>query len=402
MPATPIAPAERTKNIKYAVRDVLALADEAKARGLDLLHLNIGDPNIYGFSPPAAVAEAAIRAIHDNLNGYAPSDGTTAALSAIREDAEARGTKAIQHIAITSGCSEAIEIALSALVNAGDRVLVPAPGYPLYTAILAKLDAVAVPYHLDESNDWQPDVDEITSLLSTPAKALVLINPNNPTGSVTPREVLEHIVAACKAAGTVLFADEIYDQLVLTGETPPPIGSIDAEVPVVTFNGLSKAYVAPGWRIGWAIVSGPKEIVGDWCEAMAKMERARLSANHPLQHAIPAALQQQHPEIEAMREALRIRGQLISDRLNAIPGISSVPPKGAFYAFPSINLGVDDRTFCAKVIQETGAIIVPGSGFGQKQGTEHFRVVFLPNEDILSRACDGIAAIAAHFQSQGA
>ena len=200
----------------------------------------------------------------------------------------------------------------------------------------------------------------------------------------------------------MLFADEIYDQLVLTGETPPPIGSIDAEVPVVTFNGLSKAYVAPGWRIGWAIVSGPKEIVGDWCEAMAKMERARLSANHPLQHAIPAALQQQHPEIEAMREALRTRGQLISDRLNAIPGISSVPPKGAFYAFPSINLGVDDRTFCAKVIQETGAIIVPGSGFGQKQGTEHFRVVFLPNEDILSRACDGIAAIAAHFQSQGA
>ena len=287
MPATPIAPAERTKNIKYAVRDVLALADEAKARGLDLLHLNIGDPNIYGFSPPAAVAEAAIRAIHDNLNGYAPSDGTTAALSAIREDAEARGTKAIQHIAITSGCSEAIEIALSALVNAGDRVLVPAPGYPLYTAILAKLDAVAVPYHLNESNDWQPNVDEITNLLSTPAKALVLINPNNPTGSVTPRGVLEHIVAACKAAGTVLFADEIYDQLVLTGETPPPIGSIDAEVPVVTFNGLSKAYVAPGWRIGWAIVSGPKEIVGDWCEAMAKMERARLSANHPLQHAIP-------------------------------------------------------------------------------------------------------------------
>ena len=180
------------------------------------------------------------------------------------------------------------------LVNAGDRVLVPAPGYPLYTAILAKLDAVAVPYHLDEANDWQPDVEEITGLLAAPAKALVLINPNNPTGSVTPRGVLEQIVAACKATGTVLFADEIYDQLVLSGEAPPPIGSIDAEVPVVTFNGLSKAYVAPGWRIGWGIVSGPKEVVGEWCEAMAKMERARLSANHPLQHAIPVALQQKH------------------------------------------------------------------------------------------------------------
>lgn len=401
MTPTPIAPARRTENIKYAVRDVLELAEEAKARGLDLLHLNIGDPNIYGFAPPAAVAEAAIRAIHDNLNGYAPSDGTTNALRAIREDAEVRGVQAIQHIAITSGCSEAIEIALSALVNPGDRVLVPAPGYPLYTAILAKLDAIAVPYHLDEANDWQPDVEEISSLLSSPAKALVLINPNNPTGSVTPRTVLEQIVAACKSAGTVLFADEIYDQLVLSGDTPPPIAAIDPETPVVTFNGLSKAYVAPGWRMGWAIVSGPQAVVGDWCEAMAKMERARLSANHPLQQAIPVALGQEHPELNAMRETLRTRGQLITERLNSIPGISCVAPKGAFYAFPTIDVGVDDQTFCARVIRETGAIIVPGSGFGQKQGTEHFRVVFLPNEDILSRACDGIATIAKAFQSEG-
>ena len=153
--------------------------------------------------------------------------------------------------------------------------------------------------------------------------------------------------------------------------------------------------------MGWAIVSGPQAVVGDWCEAMAKMERARLSANHPLQQAIPVALGQEHPELNAMRETLRTRGQLITERLNSIPGISCVAPKGAFYAFPTIDVGVDDQTFCARVIRETGAIIVPGSGFGQKQGTEHFRVVFLPNEDILSRACDGIATIAKAFQSEG-
>ena len=249
MPATPIAPAERTKNIKYAVRDVLALADEAKARGLDLLHLNIGDPNIYGFSPPAAVAEAAIRAIHDNLNGYAPSDGTTAALSAIRQDAEARGTKAIQHIAITSGCSEAIEIALSALVNAGDRVLVPAPGYPLYTAILAKLDAVAVPYHLDESNDWQPDVDEITSLLSTPAKALVLINPNNPTGTRLAAD--EVIALAASAPGTLVVVDELYEAF--TGDSVLPCADFTVTPNLLVLRSLAKTAGLAGLRIGFAI-----------------------------------------------------------------------------------------------------------------------------------------------------
>jgi alanine-synthesizing transaminase len=392
-----IRPARRTENIRYAVRDVLALAEQAKAAGRELLHLNVGDPNIFDFGPSEALIEATVSAIRANKNGYAPSTGIPEAIAAIREEAERNGIRNIHHIAVTSGASEAIEIALAALADPGDNVLVPSPGYPLYTAVLAKLDVAGNGYHLDESNQWMPNVDEIRSLINERTRALVLINPNNPTGCQCDEATLRALIELCREHNIVLFSDEIYDKLVFDGRTHISTASLDPEAKVITFNGLSKSYVVPGFRIGWGIVSGPEGEMEAFCEAMGKMERARLSANHPEQYAIPAVLGKSDEHIAGVVAKMQARRDLTAERLNAMPGVSCVPPQGAFYAFPRIELGVSDEEFCGRVIRETGVVIVPGSGFGQVDGTNHFRVVFLPPEDILNRAYDAIESIARSY-----
>ncbi len=395
--ATAIRPARRTENIRYAVRDVLALADEARAAGRELLHLNVGDPNIFDFAPSDALVEAAIAAIRANRNGYAPSSGIPEAIDAITEEAHRGGIRNIHHVYVTSGASEAIELALAALADPGDTVLVPSPGYPLYTAVLAKLDVAGRGYHLDEANGWVPDVEEIRGMIDERTRALVLINPNNPTGCQCDEETLRALLALCKEHNVVLFSDEIYDKLVFDGRTHVSTASLDPQAKVVTFNGLSKSYVVPGFRIGWGIVSGPEGEMEAYCEAIMKMERARLSANHPEQYAIPAVLGASDAHIAGVVAKMQARRDLTAERLNAMPGVSCVPPQGAFYAFPRIDLGVSDEAFCGRVIREHGVIVVPGSGFGQVEGTNHFRVVFLPPEDVLHRAYDAIETVARSY-----
>jgi alanine-synthesizing transaminase len=393
-----IIPADRTREIKYAVRDVILIADEAKAAGKDMLYLNIGDPNIYDFETPPHIRKAAQDAMEANCNGYAPSSGVPAAVNAILKEAGRKGIEAIQHAYVTSGGSEAIELAMSALVNAGENVLTPSPGYPLYTAITAKLQAVNRPYYLDEENDWQPDVDDIASKIDEKTKAIVLINPNNPTGSNCSTETLRAVLELANERNVVVFSDEIYDKLTFDNAPHVSTASLSAEAKVITFNGLSKSYVAPGWRIGWGVISGPADELGDLCEAIQKMERARLCANHPEQYAIQPALEGPQDHIPAMMAKLDRRRKITVDMLNAIDGISCVNPGGAFYAFPKIDLGVGDDEFCKRVIRETGVVIVPGSGFGQRPGTNHFRVVFLPPEDVLEQAFARIGEIAASYR----
>lgn len=393
----PVRPARRTENIRYAVRDVLALAEEAKAAGRELLHLNVGDPNIFDFAPCEVLVEATVAAIRANRNGYAPSSGIPEAVEAITEEAHRGGIRNIHHVAVTSGASEAIELALAALADPGDNVLVPSPGYPLYTAVLAKLDVAGRGYHLDESNHWMPDPEEIRGMIDDRTRALVLINPNNPTGCQCDEATLRRVLDLCIEHDIVLFSDEIYDKLVFDGRTHVCSASLAPEAKVITFNGLSKSYVVPGFRMGWGIVSGPEGEMEAFCEAMAKMERARLSSNHPEQYAIPAVLGKVQEHIDGVVAKMQARRDLTVERLNAMPGISCVPPQGAFYAFPRIDLGVSDEDFCRRVIREHGVIIVPGSGFGQVEGTNHFRVVFLPPEDILNRAYDAIEAVARSY-----
>ena len=392
-----IRPARRTSNIRYAVRDIVALAEQAKAAGRDLLSLNVGDPNIFDFAPPPEIIDATLEAMRANHNGYAPSSGIPEAIDAINREAARKGITSICHTYVTSGASEAIDLALSALADPGDNVLVPSPGYPFYTAALARLNVGARNYALDESRDWGPDVEMMRSMVDEHTRAIVLINPNNPTGSMCATETLKAVLELAREHNLVVFSDEIYDKLVFDGREHVSTASLDPAAKVITFNGLSKAYVVPGFRIGWGVISGPADELEDYCEAIRKMERARLSANHPEQHAIPAALDGPNTHLPVMMEKLTRRRDITVERLNAIPGISCVSPDGAFYAFPRIDLGVTDEEFCRRVILETGVVIVPGSGFGQAPDTQHFRVVFLPPDDVLDRAYDAIAKIAATY-----
>ena len=386
----PIKPARRTENIEYAVRDIVLVAQEAKKKGKQLLFLNIGDPIQYDFRTPMSLVEATYQAMCENFTGYSASEGVDEAIEAIRREARQKGIEPVD-IFITTGASEAIDFALTALVNEGENVLVPYPGYPLYTAILAKLNAEPNPYFLDEDNAWQPDLNDIESKINPRTRAIVIINPNNPTGAVYSRETLEGIVEIAKKHHLVIFSDEIYDKLVFDGKSHISIASIDPDVPVVTFNGLSKCYLAPGFRIGWGIVSGPWEVVKDFVEAIHKLARARLSTSHPKQYAIPVALNGNQTHLEEVIQKLQRRRDLTVKMLNEIPGLSCVKPEGAFYAFPRVEIpGVSDREFVKELISETGVVVVHGSGFGQKPGTAHFRVVFLPPEETLAEAYERI------------
>jgi alanine-synthesizing transaminase len=390
----PIRPARRTRKITYAVRDVVAWAKEAEAAGKEILYLNVGDPNIFDFATPPHIVEATCDALRANKNGYAPSSGIPAAIAAIERDNARKGISNIVHTYVTTGSSEAIDLAMAALVDPGDNVLIPSPGYPLYPAVLARFDAEARPYALDEANGWQPDLESIRAGIDERTRALVVINPNNPTGSVTGPAVLRQLVDIALEHDLVLFSDEIYDRLVFEPGAFTATASLSSEAKIVTLHGLSKVFVAPGFRLGWASISGAAAQLEDYCEAIRKLERARLSANHPEQYAVAPALDGPMDFLDDVVARLRRRRDLVVERLNDAPGLSCVAPEGAFYAFPRIDLGLSDAEFCERVVRETGVVIVPGSGFGRLAGDGHFRLVFLPPEDVLSRALDRILEVA--------
>jgi alanine-synthesizing transaminase len=395
-----IKPAVRTKNITYAVRDIVVLANEVAKTGKEMLYLNIGDPNLYDFEPPRHMIEATYKAMIDNKNGYSPSSGIKQAVDAIEREAERKGISNIHDIFVSTGASEAIELAVTALVNEGENVLTPSPGYPLYTAIARKLQAYENPYYLNEENGWQPDIDDIRSKINDKTKGIIIINPNNPTGSNCSKETLKQLIDLAVEKNLVIFADEIYDKLLFDGKEHISLASVNPDAPVVTFGGLSKNYMVPGFRIGWGVVSGQKEMLKDYIEAINKMLRARLSANHPEQYGIPPALEGSQEHLTIAMEKLTRRRDMTYEMLNAVPGISCVKPEGSFYAFPKLEINNTDNHFVAELIKETGVVVVPGTGFGQVPGTKHFRVVFLPQDDVLEKAYKNIASFYEKYVDQ--
>lgn len=386
-----IKPAHRTEDVKYAIRDIVVLANQVAKSGKEMLYLNIGDPNVYDHRTPQHIIDSVYKAMNENLNGYAPSSGIEAARKAIELDANEKGIHNIHDIFITTGASEAIEICLTALLNEGENVLLPTPGYPLYTAIRSKLELYNNPYYLDESNGWQPDVEDIKAKINDKTRCIVLINPNNPTGSVCTKETLLEIIKIAKEHNLVIFADEIYDKLMFDGKKLVSIAALDKDVNCITFSGMSKNYIVPGFRIGWGIVSGVKEEMADYIEAINKLLRARLSANHPIQYAIVPSLQGSQQHIADMIKKLETRRDLSMKMIDQIPGISLVKPEGAFYAFASIDVK-DDNRFCIELLKETGVVLVPGSGFGQKPNSSHFRFVILPDEKTIEKAFNHISS----------
>ncbi|MFN3873761.1 MAG: aminotransferase class I/II-fold pyridoxal phosphate-dependent enzyme, partial [Ignavibacterium sp.] len=340
-----ITPAVRTNNITYAVRDIVVLANQVAKSGKEMLYLNIGDPNLFDFEPPRHLVEATYKAMLENKNGYAPSSGIKEAVDAIEREAERKGITNVHDIFVTTGASEAIDICLTALVNDGENVLTPTPGYPLYTAIASKLQMIENPYYLNEENGWLPDIEDIKSKINDKTRAIILINPNNPTGSLYTEENLQQIVNLALEHNLVIFADEIYDKLLFDGKKHISIASLNKDVSCITFGGLSKNYMVPGFRIGWGIVSGRKEVLSDYIEAINKILRARLSANHPEQYGIKPSLEGSQEHLVIAIQKLTKRRDLTVEMLNSIPGISCVKPEGAFYAFPRLHMKQPDSHF---------------------------------------------------------
>lgn len=381
-----IIPSQRTAQITYAVRDVLLVAEETKKTGKEMLYLNIGDPNIFDFDIPPHLIEAAHKAMMSRNNGYAPSQGVPQALEAIRREAQRKGIRNVQDVFTAYGASEAIELCLTALADAGDNVLLPSPGYPLYSALNTKLNVESRYYRMIEEQNWHPDVQDIAAKIDKRTKAIVIINPNNPTGALYSQKVLNDILELARQKKLIVFSDEIYDKILFDGKKHIATASLAEDVPIVTFGGLSKCYLAPGWRVGWAVVSGPKQATKDYVSAIQKMTRSRLSINHPIQYAIAPALDGDQSHIEAMNKKLQARRDVTNKYLNQIPGISCVKPEGAFYAFPKVDVTMPDKIFVENLIRDTGVVVVHGSGFGELAGSGHFRLVFLPTETILQKA----------------
>ncbi len=384
----PVRPSQRTANVRYAIRDIVALAKQLEATGQEMLWLNIGDPIQFDFETPKHITEAIADAMAQGRTSYGPSSGTPEAIAAIRRDAERKGIPGSNagHVFVTTGASEAIELALSALLNSGDDLLVPSPGYPLYTALLSKLEANPNPYFLDEEQGWAPDIDDIVSRIGPRTRGLVLINPNNPTGAVADQAALDAVVEVARAHDLVLFADEIYDKLTLDGVRHVALASRAGDHPCVTFGGLAKCYLGPGLRVGWGVVSGDSAAVGDYAEAIGKLERARLCASHPAQAGIAVALDGPHDHVADAITRVQRRRDILQSAIDAAQGIDCVPPKGAFYAFPRLHGVSDDAAFVRELMAETGIVCVPGSGFGQRPGTSHLRFVLLPPEAIIEQA----------------
>jgi alanine-synthesizing transaminase len=398
--AIPVA--NRVGGFVYAIRNIVAEARKVEASGRKVRYLNIGDPITFGFKTPPHMIEAVERAMRDGHNGYAPSVGILPAREAVAAECSQRGMPITpDRVVITAGTSEGIELALNALAGPGDDVLVPVPTYPLYTAVLAKIGARAVFYRTDPARGWLPDLEHIRSLITGATKALVVIDPNNPTGATYPNEVRRALLDIADDHNFPLLADEVYADLHFDGPVPA-LASLSPDAPVITFSSLSKAYLAPGWRSGWLAVGGTDRL-DDVLAGIKKLADGRLCSSGPMEYGLIAALTGDRSHQETFRQALRERAVLTHARLNAIEGITSVEPTAAFYAMPKVDLppGVTDEEYVLGLLRATGVLCVYGSGFGTRPADGFFRVVFLAPPAELSGIYDSIAEFTSEFLARG-
>lgn len=398
---TAIPTARRVEGFTYAIRNIVAEARKVEAAGGTVKYLNIGDPIPFGFHTPPHLVAAVEKAMRDGQNGYGPSPGIGPARQAVADDYTLRGVPTSPNqVFLTAGTSEGIEITLNALANPGDEVLVPMPTYPLYTAVMAKIEAKVVYYRLDPNHGWMPDVDEIRSLITPRTRALVVIDPNNPTGAIYPPSVHRELLDLASTHGFVVLADEVYGDLAYDGPTPP-MAALDTDAPVISFGSLSKAYLAPGWRAGWMSVGSSPRLEGVLA-AIRKLADGRICSTVPMQHAITAALTGDRSHQVTFRRELRERADVTTKRLNGIEGIRCVAPLGAFYAMPQVTLppGRTDEDYVLALLREAGVLCVHGSGFGTPPEQGFFRVVFLASPAELNAIYDTMAEFTRGYLSR--
>jgi aspartate/methionine/tyrosine aminotransferase len=336
--------------------------------------------------------------MRDGHNGYLPSPGIPAAREAVAADYRARGVQIpADRVLITTGTSEGIDLALNALVDEGDDVLVPSPTYPLYTAVLAKINAQPRYYRTDPDRDWLPDLEHLRSLITSRTRVLVIIDPNNPTGAVYPLPVRRAMIELAEEHNLTILADEVYGELGFDGPVPL-LGTLDQDAPIISFSSLSKAYLAPGWRAGWMAVSKTPRL-DTALAAIKKLADGRLCSPGPMQYAVTAALTGDRSHQVAFRAALAERARVTTQMLNAIPGMRCVSPRAAFYAMPAVTLppGRTDEDYVLALLRETGILCVYGSGFGVAPERGTFRIVFLADPRELSTIYADIGEFTQHY-----
>ena len=386
-----LKPSERSQGVNYAIREVVAPAKKLEKKGVKVLHLNIGDPNKYDFDTPQHMKDALYEATLNNFNGYSPSEGITELREAIIEREKQRNNVEyeLDDVCITSGVTEGLQLLLNASLNPHDELLIPGPTYPQYTLITRFDGAEPIPYKCSEEENWQPDVDDIRKKVNNKTKGIVLINPNNPTGALYSKKIVKEIIDIAGENNIPIISDEIYDDMVFD-EKQTATATLAKDVPVITFNGFSKVYLVPGWRVGYTLFyhNGVLDAIQD---AFMRIARSRLCANSVCQYACVAALKGPQDHIKKVNDKLKKRRDFAYKRLNEIEGISTAKPQGAFYIFPKIevmNNGVwkDDKEFVLDFLHSKHVLVVHGSGFCQTYGKDHFRAVILPTLEILEEA----------------
>jgi len=376
------------QRIKYAIRDIVITAKEVEKQGKKLYYFNIGDPNKFDFDTPDFLKEALIEAItHDKANYYSDSAGD----SQLRQEIINRqkrlwGTDLdLNQVLVTTGVSEAISFIGSALAP-GTEILVPSPLYPSYLSYFTFNDITPIQYRTIENENWQPDVEDIRRKITPKTQAIVIINPNNPTGAVYSPNTVKKITDIAGEYNLLIISDEIYDLLTFDKGSFKSTTSL-TDVPVLELNGISKTLISPGWRLGWAILRDNTGKYDAFWEALAKQSRIRLCASSPIQVAVSKILNKESDYLTPVIKKLRERSAYFSKRINEMDDLSVIPPKGAFYAFPLIKKDIGDREFVIDLLKSTGVLFVFGSGFGEL-GNGHFRSVLLPDIETMEKALD--------------
>ena len=381
---------KKVAGVEYAIRDIVSEATKLEKQGKKIDYLNIGDPVQYGFQPPENVKEALIKAIKQGENYYAPSEGLLELREAIAKKEKDKGLAVTSdNILVTNGISEGLDMVISSIVEEGDEVLLPGPYYPPYASYVRLHGGIPIEFAVDMNNST-PDIDDIRSKISSKTVAICLISPNNPTGVVFNEKALKELVDVANENHLYIICDEIYDQIVFD-EKFVGIGKVASNSPVILLNGFSKVHLMTGWRIGYIAFNNSPQLE-QIRETLPKLARVRICSNLPVQHAAIESLRGPQEYISEFVSELKKRRDLVVKRLNSMPGLSCSNPKGAFYAFPKIehNKYNSDKEFVMELLNSKGVLTVHGSGFGTKYGSGHFRLVFLPNLEILASSLDKI------------
>lgn len=381
---------KKVAGVEYAIRDIVLAARKVEQKGMKVDYLNIGDPVQFGFQPPDNVKEAMINAIRKGENYYSASEGLKELRVEIAKKENAKGLSiSSDEILITNGVSEGLDMVISSIVEEGDEVLLPGPYYPPYASYVRLHGGIPVEFAVDLDNST-PDIDDIKSKITSKTIAICLISPNNPTGVVFNESSLKKLVEIANQHNLYIICDEIYDQIIFDQKFVG-IGKVAGDSPVIVLNGFSKVHLMSGWRIGY-IAFNQSSKLDALRENLPKLARVRIATNLPVQYAALESLQGPQGYISEFVSEVKKRRDLVVKRLNSMPGISCPNPKGAFYAFPKIedNRFETDKEFVQKLLESKGVLTVHGSGFGEKYGSGHFRLVYLPSLEVLDSAMNKI------------